>query len=92
VKELRIAVLLGKLPDDVGMLIDVVTTANLRDVPERTLHRLIDEKAVPQPVRISGRILRWRLAELLEWIEAGCPHVKHWKYEPIPRSGAKGGR
>lgn len=81
-KDLRTALLMGKVPEGTGLLIDVGTTASLLGISQRTLHRLIDERAIPAPVRLSGRMLRWRLGELLEWVEAGCPHTNHWKYAP----------
>lgn len=81
-KVLRTALLLGKLPETAGLLIDMDTVAGLMSVSRRTLERLVSEKAIPEPIRISGRLVRWRLAELLEWIEAGCPHTKHWSYIP----------
>lgn len=87
-RDLRTALLLGKLPEHAGLLIDADTTSQLMGISQRTLHRLIAEKAIPEPVRISGRLLRWRLAELLEWIEAGCPHRKYWTYGAMQsRSG-----
>jgi len=81
-KDLRLALLLGKLPEDSGALIDTDTTAKLLGIAGRTLEKLVASQSVPSPIRISGRIVRWRLTELLEWIEAGCPHPKHWSYSP----------
>jgi predicted DNA-binding transcriptional regulator AlpA len=70
--DLRIALLMGKIPEDAGLLIDAKTFARLLSISSRTLSRLIDLKAVPQPVHL-GRLTRWRLSEVLEWIEADCP-------------------
>ena len=75
--DLRMALLMGKLPEDSGLLIHAKTFANLLSISSRTLSRLIDLKAVPQPVHL-GRLIRWRLAEVLEWIEADCPAQKSW--------------
>jgi excisionase family DNA binding protein len=88
-RDLRIALLLGKTPENAGLLIDADTTAQLMSISQRTLYRLVDEKAIPQPVRLSGRLIRWRLGDLLEWIEAGCPHTKHWTYNPTQRQQGK---
>ena len=88
-RDLRIALLLGKIPENAGLLIDADTTAQLISISQRTLYRLVDDKAIPQPVRLSGRLIRWRLGELLEWIEAGCPHTKHWTYNPTQRQQGK---
>ncbi len=78
--DLRTAILLGKIPDDSGLLIDVKTTANLLSVSERMVYRLADQKAAPTPIRL-GALVRWRLAEIIEWIDDGCP--TKWKW---PRS------
>lgn len=75
--DLRMALLLGKIPEDAGLLIDAKTFARLLSISPRTLSRLIDLKAVPQPVNL-GRLMRWRLADVLEWIEADCPSQQSW--------------
>ena len=54
-------------------LINAEELAQMLDVSERTLWRLLSGGKVPQPVRI-GRNTRWRLTEVAEWIEKGCPH------------------
>ena len=66
------AVLLGKIPKDTGLLIDVKTTAKLLNVSERMVYRLADQKAAPSPVKL-GALVRWRLAEIIEWVDGGCP-------------------
>jgi predicted DNA-binding transcriptional regulator AlpA len=78
--DLRMALLLGKLPEDSGLLIDTNTTAKLLSITRRTLDRMVSAHEIPPPIRITGRMKRWRLTELLEWIEAGCPHPNHWSY------------
>jgi len=52
----------------------------------RNLHRM---GKCPAPVKI-GRSTKWREAELIDWLNAGCPprHRWHWK----PTSLRKGGR
>jgi predicted DNA-binding transcriptional regulator AlpA len=80
--DLRVALLMGKIPDDSGLLIDAKTFANLLSISSRTLSRLIDLKAVPMPVHL-GRLVRWRLDEVLEWIEADCPPQKSWTRKSV---------
>jgi excisionase family DNA binding protein len=41
----------------------------------RHLYRLVDTGRMPAPVRL-GRLVRWRRAEVLEWIANGCPPVR----------------
>jgi excisionase family DNA binding protein len=79
-KDLRMALLLGKLPEDAGLLINFDTAAKLLSINRRTLDRMVSAQEIPPPIRISGRMRRWRITELLEWIEAGCPHPHHWSY------------
>ena len=76
-KDLRTALLIGKIPESAGLLVDVKTAASLLNVSPRTLFRLNDLQAIPEPVRF-GRLVRWQLAEILEWLDAGCPSRKHW--------------
>ena len=92
--DLRTALLLGKLPEDAGILIDHRTTAKLLNVSQRTLYRLSSEGAIPEPVKIAGNIhmKRWRLAEILEWVESDCPPRKHWSYPNANLNRRKKGR
>lgn len=83
-KDLRLELLLGKLPENSGLLIDMNTTAKLLGISRRALERMVAAQDILMPIRIAGRIPRWRLAELLEWIEAGCPHPSHWSYSTNP--------
>lgn len=46
--------------------------ANLLQISERTLRRLISSGKIMSPTRI-GRQLRWPLSEITKWIEQGCP-------------------
>lgn len=87
--ELRTALLLGKIPDEAGLLIDTKAAARLLNMSARTLYRLHQLEAIPAPVRIGGKIVRFRVAELLAWIEADCPPRKHWHYSPESPSSRK---
>jgi excisionase family DNA binding protein len=61
-----------------------VVTAELlrvRDVCEllgcsaRSVHRLADAGRMPYGLKVAG-MRRWRRAELLAWLDAGCPPVR----------------
>jgi excisionase family DNA binding protein len=54
------------------MLLTSEELAKLLEISERTLWRLLSAGRVPRPVRI-GRSTRWRLDEVKDWIERGCP-------------------
>lgn len=58
--------------DAVPKLINAEEMARLMQISERTLWRLLSGGKLPQPVRI-GRNTRWRLEEVAEWIQKGCP-------------------
>jgi predicted DNA-binding transcriptional regulator AlpA len=87
--DLRVALLMGKIPEDTGLLIDIQTFAGLLNISPRHVCRLLDEEAIPDPIRL-GRLLRWRLAEILEWIEADCPPQKVWVQRRQDSSRKKG--
>ena len=83
--DLRTALLLGKVPPDTGLLIDLKTTAKLLDVSPRTLHRLVELNAVPKPVKLGG-LVRWQLADIIEWLDDGCPSERQ---SPQPRKNRR---
>ena len=57
------------------LLISAATLALKLEVSKRTLQRMRDRGAVPKPVYL-GRLVRWRLDEVNQWIAAGCPAVE----------------
>jgi predicted DNA-binding transcriptional regulator AlpA len=84
--DLRTALLLGRVPDDTGLLIDVHMVAKLLSVSARTVARLQELKAIPHSVKL-GTLVRWKLIEIIEWLDCGCP--SRWQ---MPSQGKKGGR
>ena len=90
--DLRIDMLLGKIPDSPGILIDATTTAKLLGISRSTFFKLLSMEAVPEPALIGGKIGRWRLAELLEWIDGGCPPRRFWNYKGQGNSKRRAGR
>jgi predicted DNA-binding transcriptional regulator AlpA len=70
--DLRTALIMGKIPEDAGLLIDGKTLAKLLNVSYRTIYRLQSLKSMPESVKI-GNMVRWRLAEIIEWVDNGCP-------------------
>ncbi len=55
-----------------SLLLTAREAAALCSVGVSTLYRLAAARKVPRPVRIGGAV-RWRRAELLAWLDAGCP-------------------
>ena len=57
---------------------DLLTTkqaAALCSVGERTLWRWSRSGIAPAPVKIGGSAVRFKRAEIIEWIDAGCPRI-----------------
>lgn len=46
--------------------------AELLDISERTLWRLLSSGKIIQPVRFGGNT-RWRYTEVMDWLNDGCP-------------------
>lgn len=59
-------------------LLSVVLVAELCGCSTRTVRRLADSGRIPRPIKL-GALLRWRRAEVLDWISAGCPAVQPQK-------------
>jgi excisionase family DNA binding protein len=56
-------------------LLDVRAVATLLDCSARHVYRLTDAGRMPPPVRI-GALVRWRRADVQEWIDGGCRPVR----------------
>ncbi len=54
------------------IVIGVEEFAQLMGVTPRTIWRWDSTGKVPEPVRVGGAV-RWRLADIMKWIDAGCP-------------------
>ena len=46
--------------------------ARMLDVSKRTVWRMVSAGQIPLPVRLGGNT-RWRLLDIQNWIERGCP-------------------
>ena len=60
-------------------LIDKKTLARQLDVGLRTLEGMISAGRVPAPIKPAGRLLKWRAAEIDDWMRAGCPERASWQ-------------
>jgi len=54
------------------ILVDAAQAARLCGISEPMLRKLHRSGRCPEPVRV-GRCLRWRVADLRTWADAGCP-------------------
>ena len=57
------------------LLINVVDAARLTGLSPKTVSRCASSGRFPPPIRLGGRRL-WNRAELIQWINAGCPRVE----------------
>jgi predicted DNA-binding transcriptional regulator AlpA len=60
------------------LLVPAPEAAAVCGVSTATWHRLRAAGKTPSPVRLGGSV-RWRLAELRGWVEAGCPPRREWE-------------
>lgn len=63
-------------------LLSASDAARMSGVGKRSWWRYVTTGKAPLPVRIGGAV-RWRRAELVAWIAAGCPANRSGG-EPIP--------
>ena len=55
-----------------ALLVTAGELAAMLSIGQRTLWRLLAEGKLIEPVRLGGAT-RWRVDEVEEWIDAGCP-------------------
>ena len=60
--------------NDASALLTVRDVARLLALSERSVWRMSDAGKLPVPVRI-GAAVRWRRAEIEQWISEGCPVI-----------------
>lgn len=56
-------------------LLTAAESAEMAGVAKRSWWRYVSSGRAPTPVRLGGAV-RWRRAELAEWIATGCPRVR----------------
>lgn len=54
------------------LLISVDQLAMILSISTRSVWRLLSAQKIVEPVRIGGAV-RWRFAEVKNWIDQGCP-------------------
>ncbi len=61
------------------LLASAKTLAQIIGLSLRTIRRMDAAGEIPRPIR-RGRVVRWRLAEIRSWVEAGCPDRMTWEH------------
>jgi len=72
------------------MLIDIKALKQMLGRDVRSLERDELARRIPRPIRL-GRSKRWRVAEIRDWVEAGCPKVRLWEAMRKPMRTARAG-
>ena len=57
-------------------LLTVDDVATMLCCSSKHVHRLRDRGAMPQPVKLGNHLVRWRRADVLDWIIDGCRNVR----------------
>lgn len=54
-------------------MLDPAGLARHLGVSRSQLYTMLSAGRIPQPLRLSERVVRWPAAWIHEWISAGCP-------------------
>ena len=61
-------------------LLNVREVTELIGVSKSTLHRMVSANRFPRPIRVGLRAVRWRLSEVLAWMESRPPALEdNWQ-------------
>ena len=60
------------------LLVPAAEAARLCGVSRAFWYSLLSAGRTPVPIRLGRRTL-WRVSELKEWVEAGCPARERWE-------------
>jgi predicted DNA-binding transcriptional regulator AlpA len=72
------------------LLIDADGLARMLDCSPTSVRRYDKAGRIPRPVPLGGA-KKWRLAEIVAWVNAGCPKRRDWDVMRKPARLAKVG-
>lgn len=64
--------------DTAPLLVDAQQLAQLLSLGLRTIRAMDAAGKLPAPIRLSPGCVRWRTADVREWVQAGCPERSEW--------------
>jgi len=67
--------------NDGPLLWDAAQLAEVLGVSERTIRRMDSEGRLPRPIQLTSRAVRWRAAEIRDWVDVRCPSRDVWEQE-----------
>src|SRR5262245_44813930 len=76
---------LAALPDEAA--VDVRPVARMLCCSVRHIWRMVDSGAMPRPLEL-GRLRRWRLGTLRDWLRQGAKPVRKDTHNDASRGGA----
>ena len=65
---------------DTSLTLNAEESAALVGISRSTFWKLYSQGRTPLPLRLGGRVVRWRREELTAWVAAGCPAREKWRY------------
>lgn len=68
------------------ILVSAAQVAAMLGIGLRTVRTWDASGRLPTPVRLSDGCVRWRVAELRDWADAGCPDRVTWQRMRAARS------
>ncbi len=68
----------GRSSEPGERLLTADDVAHLLAISKSSVWRLRDRGLIPKPARI-GSLVRWRGADIDEWIERGCPELEEYR-------------
>ncbi len=65
-------------PKKESLLADARTVAAMLGISRTTFFTMRAGGKVPKPIKL-GRCVRWRIAEIEEWVQSDCPPLDRWE-------------
>lgn len=62
--------------DEVSCMLTTKDLCARLQLSKRTISRMISSGDIPEPIYI-GRNVRWRVGDIEQWIEQGCPSINN---------------
>lgn len=61
------------------LAVDAKRLGRMLGLSERTIRTMDSAGKLPRPLRLNGHSVRWRVAEIEAWLEAGAPDRNTWE-------------
>jgi predicted DNA-binding transcriptional regulator AlpA len=73
----------AEVGDQDVLLTDIKGLERMLGRDERSLWRDHSAGRLPRPIKLGG-LTKWRVAEIREWVEEGCPDRATWEKSRTP--------